>query len=94
MRAADLVLLVTSELVTNAINYGAGPIDVRITYIDGVVRIEVSDSDPDTARVVPRTRTAERPGGHGLHIVAALTNRWGTAARAGGKTVWAELDSV
>ena len=86
------VLLATSELVTNAVMYGTGPIDVSVSCDAGIVRVEVSDNDPDAAQVQPTsTNTPDRPDGRGLQIVDTLARRWGTMTGPTGKTVWAEF---
>jgi anti-sigma regulatory factor (Ser/Thr protein kinase) len=88
----DVLVLVVSELVTNAIMHGAPPIEVRTTVDDEVVRIDVSDGDPKTGGVRVRHPPADHIGGLGLHLVEMLADRWGTVANASGKTVWADLD--
>ncbi len=88
----ETVLLVASELVTNAVLHGAEPIELRVDLDDRRLRIEVSDSNPDPSTVAERERTPDRPGGWGLHIVASLTERWGTDRHDHGKTVWVEID--
>ncbi|MFC7221021.1 ATP-binding protein [Streptomyces polyrhachis] len=90
--AAEDVLLVVSELVTNACLHAGGPDELRLRLAAELVRVEVSDlgaGDP-----APRTpHRAARPGGHGMFIVQRLCLRWGVerAQDTPGKTVWAEL---
>jgi anti-sigma regulatory factor (Ser/Thr protein kinase) len=86
-----VVLLVVSELVTNAVLHGLDPIEVRASFDGDVLRIEVSDSDPDVTAVVAPQTTPNRVGGRGLQIVDSVTRRWGTTRRDHGKTVWAEF---
>ena len=88
----ETLLLVASELVTNAVVHGAEPIEVSIDLDDRRLRVEVSDSSADTSAVAERERTPDRPGGWGLQIVGSLTQRWGTDRHAAGKTVWVEID--
>jgi anti-sigma regulatory factor (Ser/Thr protein kinase) len=80
--------LVVSELVTNAIRYGGGPIQLRLIRDDTLI-CEVSDGST-TAPHLRRARTFDE-GGRGLFIVAQLAERWGSRQRADGKTIWAEL---
>lgn len=90
--AAEDVLLVVSELVTNACLHAEGPAELRIACDNKVLRIEVSDRGAGTPS--PRTpHRAGRPGGHGMFIVQRLCLDWGVvrAPGAAGKTVWAEL---
>ncbi|MGW0495821.1 ATP-binding protein [Streptomyces sp. NPDC003007] len=90
--AAEDVLLVVSELVTNACLHAEGPDQLRITCDNKVIRVEVADRG--TGQPAPRTpHRAGRPGGHGMFIVQRLCLDWGVvrAPGASGKTVWAEL---
>ncbi|MFE5024694.1 ATP-binding protein [Streptomyces sp. NPDC056656] len=90
--AAEDVLLVVSELVTNACLHAEGPDELRISCDSKVLRIEVSDRG--SGQPAPRTpHRAGRPGGHGMFIVQRLCMDWGVVRAAGvpGKTVWAEV---
>jgi len=82
--------LVVSELVSNAVLYTAGSIMVTLKNGAKLVTVAVWDEDPT---VVPRLADAPsgRPGGRGLKIVAALSERWGYRFDPPGKTVWAML---
>ncbi|MER5857606.1 ATP-binding protein [Streptomyces sp. NPDC059688] len=90
--AAEDVLLVVSELVTNACLHAEGPDELFLACDNKVIRLEVSDRG--TGQPSPRTpHRAGRPGGHGMFIVQRLCLDWGVVRAAGrpGKTVWAEL---
>ncbi|MFF3736836.1 SpoIIE family protein phosphatase [Streptomyces sp. NPDC002566] len=81
--------LVVSELVTNAIRYGARPIRLRLIHDAATLICEVSDNS-HTAPHLRRAKTWDE-GGRGLLLVAQLTQRWGSRHTAEGKTIWAEL---
>ncbi|MFF4836057.1 SpoIIE family protein phosphatase [Streptomyces sp. NPDC001315] len=85
--AAFITELVVSELVTNAIRYGAVPIGLRLIR-DQTLICEVSDAS-STAPHLRRARTYDE-GGRGLQMVAQLTQGWGTRQTPHGKTIWAE----
>jgi serine phosphatase RsbU (regulator of sigma subunit) len=85
--AAFVTELVVSELVTNAIRYGEVPIGLRLIR-DRTLICEVSDAS-STAPHLRRARTYDE-GGRGLHMVAQLTQGWGTRQTPTGKTIWAE----
>ncbi|MDF9813579.1 ATP-binding protein [Streptomyces sp. SPB162] len=90
--AAEDVLLVVSELVTNACLHADGPDELRLIHSPKVLRLEVADSgDGEPTPRVPHR--AGRPGGHGMFIVQRLCSDWGVARHSErpGKTVWAEL---
>ncbi|MFF7188895.1 SpoIIE family protein phosphatase [Streptomyces sp. NPDC008222] len=79
--------VIVSELVTNAVRYGAPPLQLRLIK-DRTLTCEVNDSGYSA----PRLRHAKTvdEGGRGLFIVAQLTHNWGVRYSADGKTVWAE----
>jgi anti-sigma regulatory factor (Ser/Thr protein kinase) len=79
--------LVVSELVTNAIRYGAEPIQLRLIH-DRVLICEVSDGS-STSPHLRRAQTFDE-GGRGLLLVAQLTADWGTRHATVGKTIWTE----
>jgi anti-sigma regulatory factor (Ser/Thr protein kinase) len=86
-QAAGLML---SELVTNAVKYGGrGSLQVELTSRPEVFRAEVVDDG--TGFIAPERDTSDlaTPGGWGLHLVAALSDRWGTYE--GSTHVWFEL---
>ncbi|WP_181383509.1 SpoIIE family protein phosphatase/ATP-binding protein [Streptomyces sp. NWU339] len=79
--------LILSELVTNAIRYGGGPIEVRMLR-DRHLICEVFDSSSTSPHLRYATMTDE--GGRGLFLVAQLAERWGTRYLPTGKVIWAE----
>ncbi|MFF0078611.1 SpoIIE family protein phosphatase [Streptomyces canus] len=79
--------LILSELVTNAIRYGGGPIQVRMLY-DRTLICEVFDSSSTSPHLRYAAMTDE--GGRGLFLVAQLSDRWGTRYTPEGKVIWAE----
>ncbi|WP_406379959.1 SpoIIE family protein phosphatase [Streptomyces sp. NBC_00197] len=81
--------LVVSELVTNAIRYADGDIELRLILDGPVLVCEVTD-DSSTA---PHLRYAEDAdeGGRGLYLTWQVSRRWGTRPEPRGKTIWAEL---
>jgi anti-sigma regulatory factor (Ser/Thr protein kinase) len=85
-------MLLTSELVTNAVTHTQGSSELRAYYdtLSGQLRVEVSDK----SSTVPRIRDDDPStsfGGRGLRIVDAVAARWGTSLLPSGKSVWFEL---
>lgn len=82
--------LITSELVTNAIAYGRGLVQLRVTAGPQRVRIAVMDGNPDDLPTVATDRGLQA-GGRGLALVAQLAEQWGYEVHEDSKEVWAEL---
>ncbi|GGR97974.1 hypothetical protein GCM10010236_60790 [Streptomyces eurythermus] len=96
---ADIVddaVVLTSELVTNAVVHAGTHADVLCLRTEDGARIEVSDRYPE--REVPLQSSAvsmgspDREGGRGLQLCAALATRWGVDYTPTHKNVWFQLD--
>ncbi|MEU2116088.1 SpoIIE family protein phosphatase [Streptomyces sp. NPDC016459] len=79
--------LVASELVTNAIRYAGGPLELRLIRAASLI-CEVSDRSSTQPRM--RRAQASEEGGRGLFLIAQLTDRWGSRYTRHGKTIWTE----
>ncbi len=88
----DDIVVVTSELVTNAIKYAPSKAEVALFLVADVVRLEVRDDEPASPVLAEQDDAGEMVGGRGLRIVTVLGSRWGVEAEAGGKSVWVEFD--
>ncbi len=88
--AIELLELVVSELVTNAIVHAHSAPELTVLLQDGGIRIEVLDgaTTPPVARP-PGNRS--RVGGFGLQFVQAVAHQWGWEPTTAGKRVWAEM---
>jgi pimeloyl-ACP methyl ester carboxylesterase/anti-sigma regulatory factor (Ser/Thr protein kinase) len=82
--------LITSELVTNAINHGRGAIELRMQALPDRVRISVLDDDIEGTPRVGHDRGLAA-GGRGLSLVEQLSLAWGHDVHGHCKEVWAEL---
>ncbi|WP_327701100.1 SpoIIE family protein phosphatase [Streptomyces decoyicus] len=79
--------LILSELITNAIRYGAEPIHVRLLHTPGALISEVSDGSSTSPHIRQAKDTDEE--GRGLFLVAQFAEHWGTRYSPRGKTIWA-----
>ena len=89
----QVLVLLVSEVVSNAVRHSSGPADTKILLLatanEETVRVSVSDGG---AGFTPRARDPERIGeGYGLDLVAKVASSWGVET-AGGTTVWFELE--
>lgn len=89
-RDADTVLLVVSELVTNALVHTDGRVRLDLTFVNHRVRVAVADASPRTP-VKPASLSWEATGGRGILLVEAMSAAWGTVPVSGGKQVWSEI---
>ena len=82
----DVVVLLTSELVTNAIVHAGTPVEVLVRDLQGWIQVEVFDSGQQVPVVVDGVLMSK--SGRGLPIVAALSEAWGVHPGRDGKAVW------
>ncbi|MEV8585572.1 ATP-binding protein [Streptomyces sp. NPDC051180] len=91
-RVEDVLLLV-SEVVTNACLHAGGPEELVLRHAEGRLRVEVADASADHPRT-QAPRPPGLPGGHGLMVLDRLAGAWGTVDKgpgAVGKVVWLEI---
>ncbi|MFF8379597.1 SpoIIE family protein phosphatase [Streptomyces sp. NPDC015661] len=91
----DDAVVLTSELVTNAVIHAGTSADVLCLRSDDSVRVEVSDRYPEREIPVQSGRTLgspDRENGRGLLLCAALAHRWGVDYSPTRKHVWFHLD--
>jgi serine phosphatase RsbU (regulator of sigma subunit)/anti-sigma regulatory factor (Ser/Thr protein kinase) len=89
---ADLSLvaeLLVSELVTNALRYATGDLELRLLR-DHTLVCEVWDGVYALPR--PRQAAEDDESGRGLQVVHRLAKRWGARPVGRGKVVWCELE--
>jgi anti-sigma regulatory factor (Ser/Thr protein kinase) len=85
------VVLLTSELVTNAIRHCQRRVEIHVHYEDAIFRVEVLDDSPLEPDLGATDPFAEK--GRGLGIVSALASGWGALPDRKGKRVWFEVDA-
>jgi len=92
--ACDNAVLVTSELVTNALTHTESKRIVCRLRTDGRrLHLEVEDQNRGPAIAAQRTAGPDDQGGRGLLLVGVLSNDWGVrdTAHGSGRVVWAVL---
>jgi anti-sigma regulatory factor (Ser/Thr protein kinase) len=86
---SDIVVLLTSEVVTNAIRHAGSPCRIDLQVDDDVVRVQVTDGSP--APVRPRRVPPDAESGRGLYLLDVLALDWGAFSRGAGKSVWFDV---
>ncbi|MFJ2212988.1 ATP-binding protein [Streptomyces sp. NPDC101062] len=92
---AETLILLISELVTNAVVHTGCPAVLRMLFGSGAaeagtVRVEVADISACPPR--PRHAAGEDTNGRGLELVDGLADRWGWQPEGAGKRIWCEVD--
>ena len=88
----DVALLLTSELVTNAVRHEAGQaVMLVISYSSGRLRVDVHDTSRSLPAVADVPADAET--GRGLLLVETLSDEWGFYRTPAGKAVYFTLVS-
>jgi len=85
----DAAVLLTSELVTNALLHARSPAELHVRLAGGRLRVGVSDRTP--VLPVRKRYGKEAATGRGLLLVETLASAWGTDRNGDGKEVWFEL---
>src|SRR5262245_11475294 len=89
LRQLDIpLLLAISELTTNAVLHGSGPVEVAMDATTDRLRVTVTNQgggSPSLHRPDPRDGAV---GGWGLQLVDTLADDWGTEHRHGRTSVW------
>jgi anti-sigma regulatory factor (Ser/Thr protein kinase) len=90
----DVVTLLTSEIVTNAVVHSdsrdGGPVTLAIADCPEFVCVEVLDAGGPMTPRLPHSGfgDADADGGRGLWLVEHMASGWGTYADRGGRVVW------
>ncbi len=90
---SQMLVLLVSEVVSNAVRHSSGPPDAKIRLVatanEHAVRVAVSDSGEG---FTPRPRDPDRlEDGYGLYLLEKAASSWGVESSLG-TTVWFELD--
>ena len=96
--AADVAVLLTSEIVTNAVVHSysrraGGTVLLAVTEISGGLRVDVTDDGSDFSTPVVKGDVYASDG-HGLYLVQCLADQWGYVRDRTGTTVWFWLSAA
>ncbi|WP_432137416.1 MULTISPECIES: ATP-binding protein [unclassified Streptomyces] len=98
---AETLVLLVSELVTNAVVHTGRPAVLRLSLpasdaasdpAKGAVTVRLEVTDRSERVPVPRCANGDATGGRGLALVDCLADRWGWNVEGAGKRIWCELD--
>ncbi|MCU1674904.1 MAG: hypothetical protein JWN77_3017 [Frankiales bacterium] len=87
--ARDRAVLLTSELVTNALIHSTGDQRLTVTTRSGGVRVEVGDDS--TVLPVLRGQDDQANGGRGVQLLERCASTWGWRLTSRGKCVWFDI---
>ena len=88
-QVSDEAVLLTSELIANAIRHAPPPLCLQVSVSEDALRVHVQDSDP--ARPALTRPDFNSRGGRGVWLIDTLATRWGFHACPPGKEVWFEI---
>ena len=88
--AVDAVVLLTDELVTNAVVHAHSSLRLQLRGTPAFLRVAVTDESPRLP--APRNQEPLAEGGRGLRLVELLASRWGVDPLPLGKRIWFEVD--
>lgn len=87
----ETAILLTSELVSNALLHARTEVDLLLIMASSGVRVEVHDGNARQPGPPAAPAPLDATTGRGLLMVEALAGRWGVDGTGDGKTVWFEL---
>lgn len=104
---AETLVLLISELVTNAVVHTGCPAVLRMLFgtpeggdggaeegcpLVGAGTVRVEVADASAVPPRPRCAAGDDTNGRGLELVDGLADRWGWKREGGGKSIWCEVD--
>lgn len=85
-----MAMLLTCEVVTNAVVHAHSDVEVVVQAAGAQVRVAVTDHGPGMPEL--RHPSELEPSGRGLLLVSEMASSWGTKRAGRSKTVWFCLD--
>ena len=90
---ADTAVLLTSEVVTNAVLHGRSAARLTVTCSKTGVRVEVGD-DNSRRPVLHAPHDLDALNGRGMYLLDACATAWGVLPDPFGKIVWFEIGMI
>ena len=88
----ETVLLVTSELVTNAVQHAHTPLRLEVIAREHSLTVAVTDGLPDDYTHMDKTSSNSlQQNGRGLVLIDGLCESWGIMRGESSKSVWANI---
>ncbi|GAA1220205.1 ATP-binding protein [Kitasatospora nipponensis] len=88
---AQTLVLVVSELVTNAVVHTGRPAVLRLSWPQDRAPLRIEVADASGSAPAPRHANGDATNGRGLELVELLCERWGWYPEGSGKSVWCEI---
>jgi anti-sigma regulatory factor (Ser/Thr protein kinase) len=88
----ETAILLTSEMVTNALVHGESPVTVAVSWHGEQLRVEVHDRSRYLPTPWPVRMAPDDEAGRGLLLVDTLATDWGFYRTPGGKAVYFTLE--
>jgi len=88
----ETAMLLTSELVTNAVVHARSSSTLSLSQSGSTIRVELLDRGHGRV-ALRRSAPGASGGGRGLFIVEQLSSAWGTSDTPAGTIVWFELST-
>jgi anti-sigma regulatory factor (Ser/Thr protein kinase) len=90
-RLTDTAVLLTSEVVTNAVLHARTDVEVTVTRMGDAVQVQVHDGS--SVSPVQRRHSAESTTGRGVRLLDQLAEGWTVTQEHGGKTICFVVDA-
>lgn len=88
--SVDLLVLLTSEVVANAVIHGRSVVRLTVGVDGAVMRVEVGDDN--SRHPLLQSHDVDALDGRGVRMLQSCTSSWGVRPDEIGKTVWFEVD--
>ena len=89
--AVERAQLLVSELVSNAVLHGGGPVRLEVREVERGRSVRVEVCNRGNGQPLMRRAASEDLSGRGLQLVDQLSHEWGSSTVDGETSVWFEV---